>query len=168
MINNRKIFYLDDDKNKPIMAGGVIIYRILENGDLELLLIDSIRNFEDLGGKTSESDKNIFETVTREAFEESNEILNKIKIRTRIKKAEYVYTKKNKYIVYIIKATNNEKNLVSKEFGNKEYHDNIIRKIKWVNFNYLKKKEIFNNKLNWRIKNGKLFSMLDNIQNKYK
>lgn len=45
---DRKTFYFNDDNTKPITAGGVIIYRF-NKGIMELLLVDSRGNYEDLG-----------------------------------------------------------------------------------------------------------------------
>lgn len=160
----RKTFYLDSDENKPITAGGVIIYR-LSGGNMELLLIDSRGTFEDLGGRIDKKDKDILSTVAREAFEESNEILNKRKIKSRLKSAPSIYVEKMKYLVYLIPANKDEQNLESKDFGTLEIHDNINRTIKWFSLNSLIKPEIFKEKLNWRIKNRKIFDTLIQIKN---
>lgn len=159
----RKTFYLNGDKEKPITAGGVMIYRLCNN-DIEVLLADTRGTFEDLGGRVDNNDKDILSTVAREAFEESNELLNKRKIKSRLKTAQFIYVEKMKYVVYIIPANSDEKKLTSSDFGNIEKHDQIARKIKWFPLSILIKSEIFKEKLNWRIKNRKIFDILKQIK----
>ena len=163
MTDKRKIFYLDSDESKPVTAGGVIVYRMV-NGRMELLLADTRNNFEDLGGQSDKKDKDIISMVAREANEESNELLNKRKVKNRLKKDTPIYVEKMKYVVYIIEANKEEKNLKSTDFGNKEIHDNVYRKIKWYPIEALTIPEIFKHKLNWRIKNRKIFDKLKEIK----
>lgn len=158
----RKIFYLSDDK--PIMSGGLLLYRFIKN-EMELLLVEGRGFYEDLGGRVDDDDKDIFSTVSREAFEESNELLNKRSIKSRIKNAPYVYVPKYKYIVYILKANENEASLKSKDFGTKEIHDDIHRTIKWINLDTFLMPEIIKHKLNFRLKSSQLFNKLKEIRN---
>ncbi len=167
MSDARKTFYLNADKEKPITAAGVMIYRFYNN-DIEVLLVDSRGTYEDLGGRADTKDKDILSTAAREAFEESNELLNKRKIKSRLKTAPFVYVEKMKYIVYIIPANSDEKFLVSSDFGDTEKHDNISRTIKWFSLSMLTKSEIFKDKLNWRIKNRKIFDILKEIKDENK
>lgn len=163
MSKSKKTFYLESNKDKPITAGGVMIYR-MNNKEIEVLLVDSRGTFEDLGGRVDTKDRNILSTVAREAFEESNELLNKRKIKSRLKVAPFVYVEKMKYVVYIIPANSNEKSLISSDFGDTEIHDNISRTIKWFPLGVLTKSDIFREKLNWRIKNRKIFDILKKIK----
>lgn len=167
MKEQRKTFYLDNEESKPITAGGVMIYRF-NNNDIEVLLADTRGTFEDLGGCVDKKDKDIMSTVAREAFEESNELLNRKKIRTRLKTAKYVYVPKMKYLVYLIPANSEETKLVSSDFGDIEKHDNISRKINWYPLNILKRADIFKEKLNWRIKNRKIYDTLKEIKDSNK
>jgi len=159
MSSKRKTFYLNSDKDKPITAGGVILFRIIKN-DIELLLADTRGTFEDLGGCVDKLDKDILTTVAREAFEESNELLNKRKIKSRLKAETPVYVEKMKYVVYVIEANDDEKKLASGDFGSIEHHDQIERTIKWIPLSILIIPEIFRDKLNWRIKNRKIFDKI--------
>lgn len=167
MPETRKSFYLNSDEEKPITAAGVIIYKH-HNDDIHLLLVDSRGTYEDLGGRVDKKDKDVLTTAAREAFEESNELLNKRKIKARLKTAPFVYVEKMKYMVYIIPANSDEKNLTSDDFGDTETHDNIKRTIKWFSLSMLTKPEIFKDKLNWRIKNRKIFDILKEIKNENK
>jgi hypothetical protein len=164
-MTHRKIFYLDEDINqeKPITAGGVIIYKI-EKGQIYLLLIDSRGNFEDFGGRSDENDETIFDMVSREAYEESNMLLDRNKIKERLITAKYVYSINSKYIVYIINALEDESKLTSEMFGNKEIYDNIPRKVKWISLNVFLKPEIIKFKVCARLKNKLLFDILKKIE----
>ena len=95
---NKKTFYIDTEKEKGVTAGGVVLYRFIGK-EMELLLIETNGMYEDLGGKADTKDRDILSTVCREAHEESNEIINKRKLKARLKTAPHVYIQKsiNKY-----------------------------------------------------------------------
>jgi hypothetical protein len=162
---DKKIFYLSDDKvvGEEISAGGVILYRF-KNGNMELLLVENRGLYEDLGGRVDKADKDIYSTVAREANEESNKLLSKSKIKKRIKDAPFAYMKRSKYIVYIIKANTDEIKLKSIDFGDKEIHDDIFRKVKWIPLDIFLSKDIIAHKLNFRLKNKSLFTKLIEIK----
>ena len=161
---NRKAFYLETDVEKkvPLTAGGVIIYKIIKN-EVYLLLSQSRGMFEDLGGCVDDEDESIRETVAREADEESNGKIKKKEVLARLNDAKHVEIIKSKYIVYVIKATNEEEKLVEEDFGTKEFHDNIDRIIKWVKLSSFLLPEVIKFKLNFRLKNNYLFALLKNI-----
>jgi predicted NUDIX family NTP pyrophosphohydrolase len=159
MSEKRKTFYLNSDESKPVTSAGVLLYRYIK-GNMEVLMADARGTFEDLGGIVDTKDKDIMSTATREAFEESNGLINKRKLKSRIKTAPFVYVEKMKYVVYIVKANNDEKNLTMADFGKIEVHDNIPRTIQWFPVN-----KIIFDKLNWRIKNRKIFDTLKEIKN---
>jgi len=160
---SKKTFYLDDKKEQPVTSGGVILYRFVK-GNMELLLVESRGGFEDLGGRIDDGDKDIYSTVAREANEESNELLSKITIKKRIKKSQFAYMEKSKYVVYIIEADKKEVKLVSEDFGDIEEHENISRKIKWIPLDTFLLPDIIKHKLNWRLKNKVLFDILKSIK----
>jgi hypothetical protein len=162
---DKKLFYYNDDENLPITSGGVIIYKFNSDGLMELLLSDTRGGFEDLGGLCEFKDKNIQSTAAREASEESNKILNKNSIKKRIKNQQPIYIKKSKYIIFIIQATPEEEKLICKDFGDKEIHDNILRKIKWLPLTEFLTPEIIKYKMNWRIKHRQIFDKLKSIKN---
>lgn len=150
-----------------VTSGGVLIYKFSEKG-MEILLVNSRGGFEDFGGKIDPDDKNIYKTVAREAFEESNELLNKKQIEARLKVAPYIYIPKSKYVVFIIEANLEEKKLKQEQFGETEIHDNVERKVKWVTLSDLLQPSVIKHKLNWRLKSSKLFSKLHEINNNKK
>lgn len=162
--DKRKTFYLDDDDEKPLRAGGVIIYKYDKESNIELLLISSRGQYEDIGGCTDNIDEDIFETVSREVEEETNEVITYGEIIKRLHDATYVYSKSSKYIIYIVQATDEETNLESSEFGNKEIHDDISRTISWVPLSTILDKDIIRYKLNFRMKNTYLFDKLRSIK----
>lgn len=161
---NKKTFYLDDDKKQQVTSGGVLLYRFVK-GNMELLLVESRGGLEDLGGQIDNDDKDIYSTVAREANEESNELLSKITIKRRIKKAQFAYIEKSKYVVYVIEADKKEIKLSSSDFGDTELHENILRKIKWIPLDIFLLPDIIKHKLNWRLKNRALFDILKQIKN---
>lgn len=164
---DKKTFYLNKDKEKPITAGGVIIYRFV-SGNMELLMADTRGNYEDLGGRCDKVDKDICTTVAREASEESNELLDKRSIKKRLKDEIPIYMPKMKYVVFVIEATKEEAKLVSSDFGDKELHDDIERKIKWIPLDIVQSKEIFKDRLAWRLKSRNLMEKLKSIKSESK
>lgn len=162
--NSRKTFYLDDDKTKPLRAGGVIIYRETADHDIELLLISSRGLYEDIGGCTDADDDDIEDTVAREVEEETNEVITYDAIRDRLDDAMYVYSQRSKYIIYIVEATDSEAELKSEEFGNQELFDKINRTIHWMSVETILDKTIIKHKLNFRLKNTHLFDKLRNLK----
>jgi len=56
-------------EGNDIYAGGVILYKTNDEGDVDLLLIKNRERWEDLGGTIDKQDKDIYTTVAREASE---------------------------------------------------------------------------------------------------
>lgn len=157
----RKTFYLNDDSECPVMAAGVLIYKIKKN--VVSVLLSKNRNvYEDLGGRVDLEDNTIFDTVVREVYEESNKKIDMQKVKKRLKTAEYFYSKKSKYVVYLIKANNKEKKLKSFDFGDKEIHDDIYRTIKWMKITKIL--DTTKTKLNFRLLNKTLLERLFLLQ----
>jgi len=157
----RKTFYLDANPDQPVMAAGVIIYKIKKNV-VSVLLSKNRNQYEDLGGRVDLDDETIFDAVVREAYEETNEIIDKKKLKKRLSTAKYFYNKKSKYVVYLVKANNKEKKLKSNMFGDKEIHDNIDRKIKWIKITKIL--DTTKTKLNFRLLNKNLLDSLNSLQ----
>ena len=68
---DRRVFFLDEETTKPILAAGVIFVK----GDEILVQIinkDDSYQYLDFGGKTDLTDKSIFHTAARELGEEIN------------------------------------------------------------------------------------------------
>ena len=120
----------------PIRAGGVIIYRKINN-HIEFLLIKkligNIERYEDIGGKTDKNDETEFDTIARETCEETNSIINEQIIKKQLEYSKSCYNLKSKYVLYFIKANKYERKLKSHVFGDIETHDSIHRTIEWVN-----------------------------------
>ena len=161
---NRKTFYHKDNKDEPIRAGGVILYKHVNN-TIELLLISSRGLYEDIGGCVDNEDEDIYDSVSREVEEETNAVITYDAIKHRLYDSDSVYSKQSKYIIFIVEATNEEANHESEIFGNTENHDNISRTINWIPLKTFLSKNIVKYKLNFRLKNTYLFNKLKNIPN---
>ena len=143
----RPTFNYKNEIAKPIRAGGVIIYKKINN-DIFLLLIkkniDFFERFEDIGGKTDVVDTDEFDTISREVQEETNFIINQKIIKNQIINSnKSIYSFKSKYLLFFVKANKYEKKLITEQFGNAENHDSIERTIHWINI-----KLIINNNIN--------------------
>jgi hypothetical protein len=146
-----------------VKAGGVLFYRFNKN-NMELLIIESNGIIEDFGGKTDFKDKDIYDTVSREVEEESNKIFTKHNIKKRLYTTKnYVYMKKSKYIIFLLKINKLEKKLCSEDFGDIEMHDNISRCVKWISINDFLSYDVIKYKLNFRLKSKYLFNLIKNI-----
>jgi hypothetical protein len=173
-MSNRPTFYLNDDKSKPIRAGGVIIYRINDESKMDILIVETKRSYglvyEDFGGCTDKCDENYFETIVREVHEESNGLIKKPKTRERIMKCHdenYFYSVKTKYLLYIIPATNKQSKMISKEFGEIENHDCLKRTVLWIPLNvFLSKHSKIRH--NFRLRDKILYNKLKLIQEEHK
>lgn len=124
--SSRPTFYVDDDNQKPVRAAGVIPYSIID-GELKFLVISRKDNYEDFGGKTSEEDISIHQTILREAYEESNGLFSPPMIYDHL--VNPCYIARCKYIVYFVPVSSSWK---SSDFGDIEYHEKISRKVEWV------------------------------------
>lgn len=173
-MTDRPTFYLNDDKSKPIRAGGVIIYRINDDTTMDILIVETKRSsglvYEDFGGCTDVCDDNYVETIVREVHEESNGLIKKPKTRERILKCsenEYYYSEKSKYLLYIIPATNKQTKMKSEDFGNIEEHDGFERTVLWLPLDiFLAKHSRVRH--NFRLKDKILYKKLKAIQKENK
>ena len=148
--NDRPTFYLNDDTENPVRAGGVLFYRYDEHdSSYQLLLIYSRNKYEDFGGCSDNVDVDIKNMVAREVAEESNLIFSKEFILDSIKDKEPLYIKYSKYILYFVQI---DELYDPQIFGNKELHDNIERTVEWVPYENFKDKE-FLKKVNGRLNN---------------
>lgn len=159
----RKMFYLDETKNKIVSAGGVIIYRFVD-GILELLMVKSRGVYEDFGGVVDMEDSNIFDTVSREAYEESNNLIDKDLLKERLHDSPSVYIPHCKYVVYFVEANDSEKSLRSSDFGDTEIHDNISRTVKWMPASEILKSAMIAHGLNKRLRYKYVFDEIKKIQ----
>lgn len=134
LTNERKTIFYEDDPTQPVTAAGVILYRISGKA-MELLLIYSRNKLEDIGGKIDKIDETIEEAAAREVEEETNGQITADQIIDRLNSAasnQKVYVKNSKYLIYLIKATNEERGLDKDDFGEYEDHDKIRRDIQWI------------------------------------
>jgi len=145
LINEKPIFYVDNDKTKPLAAAGIILYKMDKITNVPKFLMSksntrtkdpNVYIYEDFGGRIDKTDKSIEDVIAREAYEESNGILEKDYILSLVKKSSILYKNYGKYGVYICE-TENDYNC--DDFGTVEKHDNINRTVEWVSFDTLLK-----------------------------
>jgi len=161
------IFYYNDNKKYEIKAGGVMFYAYdYTDKILKFLMINYNNKYEDFGGKTSIADKCIFDTISREVEEESNNIFTKDDIYNHIIKKKPIYTKNSKYIIYFHKLDNHH-DFKPDMFGDKEIYEDIPRTVEWIAYDTLKNAEFVKNKLNFRLKFKHFFKRIDKIYKQY-
>lgn len=142
----RKVFYYENNREKPILAGGVIFIKEVD-GKKYLLMQDVLeqngtRKFSDFGGKIDVEDPTLIHTIAREFGEETNfgvyfkknnnELtLNDIKklIQKNIEKA--FYQSVAKYFIIFVKFNPNIE-LDMEKIGDHEKLDKIERKVEWI------------------------------------
>ena len=142
MVN--KIFDINN-KTYEIRASGVIFYKFDKTYDIKLLLIKYNGYYEDIGGIIKKTDNDIYNIILRE-IEDTNNIKNKLKI------SPYIYTKKSKNILFLIKIEENEEMF------------NIKKPVNWISFNEIKNNNFIKNKLHYRLRNKLLFDKLKSIK----
>jgi 8-oxo-dGTP pyrophosphatase MutT (NUDIX family) len=138
-----------NDFTKPIRAGGVLLFNN-KKSKIKLLMIKKTYQlmYEDIGGKTSSFDDDIYETISREVSEETNNLINSEIIKKQLCKGKCFYIPHAKYLLIIVKSNSYERKLTDKDFGDKEIHDDINRTIEWINLNdFLENKLNFNPRL---------------------
>jgi 8-oxo-dGTP pyrophosphatase MutT (NUDIX family) len=167
MSKTRPTFYLNNDKTKPVRAGGVIIYKFTRKG-MELLLIENRGQYEDIGGCTDISDKTYIDTIVREVYEETNKLIKRKNTRQKLVSSSNVYISISKYVIHFIEATERQKKLTLKDFGPKEIHDDIERTIQWIPLSHFLDSNIIAYKLNFRLKNKVVFDKLKQLDNMHK
>lgn len=90
-----------------VHAAGVMLYKNV--GTPKILIQNRLKYFEDIGGRTSDEDSDIYDTAIREIKEESNNIISIDK--DRLKGAKYIYCSHAKYMLFLLKANEIEKKI---------------------------------------------------------
>lgn len=141
-MTQNKIFYYVNDRDMPIKAGGVLPYKIT-NENLYFLMINKNNIYEDFGGKIDMLDETPEDMASREAYEESNCLLDKEDTKKNIIESSFdFYIKHSKYVLYMFQANEYIKNLHPSQFGDTELHDNIKRTVEWISYDqFLKSKK---------------------------
>lgn len=129
---NRQVFYYKGNYYNEIKAGGVLFYQFNKQNELQLLLINKNGIYEDFGGKTEFIDSSIFDTITREVIEESNNVLNNEFFKDKLSyNQKHIYIKKSKYLLFLIKL---EQHYDLNNFGNMEIINNIPRTVELIDY----------------------------------
>jgi len=160
-IKLRPIFFLNNEQDKQIKAGGIIFYRLnKKTKQTEFLLIKCNNKYEDFGGKTDPDDNSIEETAAREAEEESNNIFNRHEILKNIDKADLIYSKFSKYLIYFIKTNVNYE---PSKFGSMEIFEKIPRTVEWVSYSKIRKNGFSKKYLHIRLLFNDFFKKISDI-----
>jgi hypothetical protein len=160
---NRKSVYIKlNNVFSRILSVGIIIYRI-KNKSLDLLLINRFNKYEEINSFINDDYINIYDTISKQCVNESNYILDYDSIQKRLNDTNtfYIYNKYPKHIIYIIRATKDEGDLISESFDDYGHYDNNERKIEWVSSN-----EFTHRRLNYKLRNKNLFSYINYLQKK--
>jgi ADP-ribose pyrophosphatase YjhB (NUDIX family) len=144
-----------------VSACGILFYKKTCNG-VELLLISygdpNWPKFDDFGGRVDTIDESIFDTMARELFEETNEVIEKKHVYDNISRNIY-YTPNSKYCLLLVEV-DEEFYSDTTVFGDFENADKIRRTISWHNYKTAK------NNLAYRLTNNvDLLNFLD-LENK--
>ena len=137
-VDDRPTFELD--QNSKIRSGGLLLYRYNKAvHDYEYLMIKYETTYEDIGGKTDKSDKSYQDTVCREVYEETNNVIKKSEVQALITNQNplYLYSGgRGGHIVYLI-----EKDIGERDYGDKDI-EGRLREIKWVRYQEMKNRGI--------------------------
>ena len=155
---NRPTFYTN---NKPIRAGGVIFYYQDElTKNIKILMqytertIDNVKKhlYEDIGGKTEQSDICINDTIVREILEETNNIITKeILDKYFSRDNKCIYLKKSKYYLVLVKVEDDIKNIDRRLFGKEDNSSGKKRQFFWLDSSRLSKGTPFNERI-WLVR----------------
>jgi len=136
----KKFFYNENE----VLSSGILFYTIINSKKYILLRKDNKKNKEcwsDIGGKCDFNDISIYDTISRESLEETdNKILNLLKLKDKEELKEWLVKSKskifyNKYCKYL---------LFKIELFNLDYKDiKVIHAentvISWIHYNKKRK-----------------------------
>lgn len=118
-------------QSKPVKACGIIIVQYAE--EPYFLLQKRGKLYEDFGGKVEWSDQSVFDTMVREALEESNHRFDASSLYQRLLTTPFFYYhKKANYLYAVIQATEEEVYLIDQDFGEVENHQQVERSVAWI------------------------------------
>jgi ADP-ribose pyrophosphatase YjhB (NUDIX family) len=153
---DRPTFYKNNEKDKPIRAGGVLFY-YQDDGEPEILMIKNRGYYEDFGGKTEMVDRTIEDTIAREVEEESNSVFHRDEIRSYLSDRNTINAHNSKYLLYFVKL---DKYCDTSVFGDREYHDGFDRTVEWIPYSQLMDKDFIKKSLHYRLRNKNFFDGL--------
>lgn len=147
----RKCFYYDNDKEKPILAAGVLFVKE-ENGKKYVLMQkkkekEKQDEYSDFGGKIDIKDQTAVETIARELGEELNygfydstksekiylDTTKELKRLIQENIIKKIYQERAKYFIIIAKLPENI-SLDFERIGNSEKLDKINRTVEWIDY----------------------------------
>ncbi|MDD4931449.1 MAG: hypothetical protein PHG66_04895 [Candidatus Colwellbacteria bacterium] len=132
IIMDRPTFFIN---GYPIRAGGVSFYSFHEGKTL-ILLLNTSKWYEDIGGKTEIGDLDLFCTISREVNEESNRLFEMDEIYQVIQKSQVTVARKSKYTSFYVEIPWFENTDI---FGKSEDHQHNNRVVEWVDVSEISK-----------------------------
>lgn len=157
-LKDKKSLYLNS-----ISACGCLFYKIVDD-ELYLLLIsykdkENWPKLDDLGGRIDAQDQTVFDGISRETCEETNEQITHEYIAKRLKENEYksFYNNSSKYYCILLEVDDSFFNDTT-VFGEFEKTDQIYRTIHWFKY-----QEVKNNLAIRLLKNKELIEHLDGL-----
>jgi hypothetical protein len=126
--NDRRIFAYKGNKSCEITATGIIYYKKIDD-KIQLLIVHNFRDdcLEDLGGKTDICDISPLASASREAEEETNNVISRSVSKGLLSTVEPIYIKSGKYLLFLVEAPKIIQNLKKENFGNSEKCHNKIK-----------------------------------------
>lgn len=146
-VEKRKTLYYG--KN-AVKASGVMFYKRKRvkknskndnkyNSGIEVLVLFTKGKYEDPGGKIDEIDESIEAAAAREVSEETNNVITQDMALSMInhKSTKCHYSKISKYLLYLVEANNEIKNINMDDFGTREIKYDYKRIFQWIDIDKL-------------------------------
>ncbi len=141
---DRRLFYYEDDIEKPISAGGVLLFK-KDEVLVQKIQKDDTFQYSDFGGKTDLEDKSIMETIARELGEEMNfgiidkkdgKNMDSVGIKKFLQNGlkKKLYFPNAKYFLIFVQFNENKYSLSMDQIGQQEELDQIPRTVEWITF----------------------------------
>lgn len=154
------ILYADENKTMPILGGGIIFYRFNSNNRIELLLNKNLNaKYEDIGTQFDynvNNNVNYFDIILQNLQFITNNIITSDCVLNYPLRNYSIYNKQLQYIVILIKANSNIKNINRQQFVNNE--------IDWISLYRLSSKNILQHSVHKRISSTKLIYKIKEIE----
>lgn len=159
----RPTFYFNGDKSKPIRAGGVLLYKRVEDTTKFLFIYDvDKKRYEDFGGKSDPDDATYQIMCAREAEEESNGIFQQDNLISRMVDGTYISCK---YVVFLIET---DVDYNPADFGEYELHENHHRTVHWIDFKTVTKSSWYKKNLHIRLREKAFFETIIELDKSHK
>ncbi len=127
-----------------VSHGGIVFYK-KEKGEVKILINHVDTKYYDIGGKLTDNTKTVEENISNIISTKTNNVINYESLLSRLYKGHFVYYINEKYILFLIEASTNEKKLKSFDFERMANKQSIsISTITLNNKNIVKEKNVCN------------------------